>query len=510
MRINSSLNTRKSTVRIAGALLLASVATGCSSDASRFSGLFSDTDSLTTASIPQRQGGGAYGAAPVPRGNVDSSLSGGYGSGNAMMNQSGAGGDYVSVPSPARSSAAPSTVQRQELAAPGAATSPGRDFGGRQQAMGQPFPSQPARQSAGGAVQADNIVTGTVKPTSGWSTVNAPKVTLKPGESAATLSQRYGVPEEEILKANGGRLVAGQSVVIPAFGPARNAAKVASGDINLQDKIPAPVRQEEQKVAVLPGAARDKAQSEVAKVTPPAGSGDGYVVKSGDTLTKIARVTGVSVDDLKAANGLTTESIRVGQVLSLAPSAGAAAADPVKTASLPKKPDVQPEKPAAPQVAKAQPAAADPGPVETASVSEAASKSDVTAAAPQSTGIDKYRWPVHGAVIAGFGQNVEGNRNDGINISVPEGTPIKAAENGVVIYAGNGLKQLGNTVLVRHDDGKVTVYGHANALNVSRGQKVTRGQTLAASGMSGDAKRPQVHFEVRKDATPVNPITFLE
>src|SRR3546814_1002592 len=104
MRINSSLNTRNSIVRIAGAVLLASVATGCSSDASRFSGLFSDTDSLTTASIPQRQGGGAYGAAPVPRGNVASAPAGGYGTGNAMMNQPGAGGNYVSVPSPARSS----------------------------------------------------------------------------------------------------------------------------------------------------------------------------------------------------------------------------------------------------------------------------------------------------------------------------------------------------------------------------------------------------------------------
>jgi murein DD-endopeptidase MepM/ murein hydrolase activator NlpD len=137
-------------------------------------------------------------------------------------------------------------------------------------------------------------------------------------------------------------------------------------------------------------------------------------------------------------------------------------------------------------------------------------KSDSGATAPQSTGIGKYRWPVSGAVIAGYGSNVDGNRNDGIDISVPEGTPIKAAENGVVIYAGNGLKQLGNTVLVRHDDGRVTVYGHAGSIGVTRGQKVTRGQTLASSGMSGDAKRPQVHFEVRKDATPVNPITFLE
>ena len=64
---------------------------------------------------------------------------------------------------------------------------------------------------------------------------------------------------------------------------------------------------------------------------------------------------------------------------------------------------------------------------------------------------------------------------------MPQGTPIKAAENGVVIYAGNGLKELGNTVLLRHDDGTVTVYGHADALSVARGQKVQRGQTLGGS-----------------------------
>jgi murein DD-endopeptidase MepM/ murein hydrolase activator NlpD len=210
---------------------------------------------------------------------------------------------------------------------------------------------------------------------------------------------------------------------------------------------------------------------------------------------------------LKSANGLTG-GIRVGQTLKVANSV-AQAADPVKTASIPEKPAAP--KPAAPAVVEHASAPASAKPVaESASLSEVEKKSDVSAAAPQSTGIEKYRWPVSGAVIAGYGANVDGNRNDGIDISVPEGTPIKAAENGVVIYAGNGLKQLGNTVLVRHDDGKVTVYGHAGSINVSRGQKVTRGQTLAASGMSGDAKRPQVHFEVRKDATPVNPVTFLE
>jgi murein DD-endopeptidase MepM/ murein hydrolase activator NlpD len=515
MRIKSSLKSSKSLLRIAGAVLLASAATGCSSDATRFSGLFSDTDNLTTASIPQRQAGGAYGQAPMPRGDLNNGMAaapaGGYGNQNAMMNQPypAANGGYQS---PARSAAAPAAVQRQELAAPGA----GNDSSNRQQAMAQPFPSNSGNvvtvpPKAGAA---DNLTTGMVPKSSGWSTVNAPRVTLKAGESASTLSQRYGVPEREILRANNGQLVAGQSVIIPTFGPARNSAKVAAGDIDLQNKAPAPVQNQEQKVAVLPNGARDKGVAEPARLTPPAGGNGTYTVKPGDTLTKIARANGMTIDQLKAANGLSNESIRIGQTLNLSGSAAPGATDPVQTASVPQKPAVQPAAPAAPQAAQApaaaQPAPAAAKPVETASVSEAETKSDVTSPAPQSTGIDKYRWPVSGAVISGFGQNVDGNRNDGINISVPEGTPIKAAENGVVIYAGNGLKQLGNTVLVRHDDGKVTVYGNAASLGVSRGQKVTRGQTIASSGMSGGAKRPQVHFEVRKDATPVNPITFLE
>ncbi|RYE56443.1 MAG: M23 family metallopeptidase, partial [Rhizobiaceae bacterium] len=126
------------------------------------------------------------------------------------------------------------------------------------------------------------------------------------------------------------------------------------------------------------------------------------------------------------------------------------------------------------------------------------------------TGIGKFRWPVRGAVIAGYGQNVDGVRNPGIDISVPEGTQVKAAENGVVIYSGAGLKDLGNTVLVRHDNGTVTVYGNASDLKVKRGDKVTRGQVIALSGMTGGAKRPKLHFEVRQNSAAVNPMTFLQ
>ena len=100
------------------------------------------------------------------------------------------------------------------------------------------------------------------------------------------------------------------------------------------------------------------------------------------------------------------------------------------------------------------------------------------AVAPDATGIGRMRWPVRGRVISAYGSG-GGKKNDGIDISVPEGTPVKAAENGVVIYAGDGLKDFGNTVLVRHESGLVTVYGHASELKVSRGQTVKRGDLLA-------------------------------
>ncbi len=86
----------------------------------------------------------------------------------------------------------------------------------------------------------------------------------------------------------------------------------------------------------------------------------------------------------------------------------------------------------------------------------------------------------------------------------------RAAENGVVIYAGDGLKEFGNTVLVRHENGLVTVYGHASEINVQRGQKVRRGEEIAKAGMSGSADTPKLHFEVRKDSAPVDPSGYLE
>jgi murein DD-endopeptidase MepM/ murein hydrolase activator NlpD len=120
-----------------------------------------------------------------------------------------------------------------------------------------------------------------------------------------------------------------------------------------------------------------------------------------------------------------------------------------------------------------------------------------------------FRWPVRGRIIAGFGPKPNGQQNDGIDVAVPENTPVKAAEEGVVAYAGNELKGYGNLVLVRHPNGYVTAYAHAKELLVKRGDQIKRGDVIAKSGQSGNVDAPQLHFEVRKGSAPVDPMQFL-
>jgi murein DD-endopeptidase MepM/ murein hydrolase activator NlpD len=123
--------------------------------------------------------------------------------------------------------------------------------------------------------------------------------------------------------------------------------------------------------------------------------------------------------------------------------------------------------------------------------------------------VPSFGWPVHGRVIAGFGLATNGVQNDGIDLSVPQGTPIKAADDGVVAYAGNELKGYGNLVLIRHGSGYVTAYAHASEILVKRGETVKRGEVIAKAGDTGNVKTPELHFEIRKGATPVDPAQFL-
>ncbi len=99
--------------------------------------------------------------------------------------------------------------------------------------------------------------------------------------------------------------------------------------------------------------------------------------------------------------------------------------------------------------------------------------------------------------------------NDGINISLPEGTSVKAAESGVVAYAGSELKGYGNLILIRHPNGFVSAYANNSDIEVKRGETVKRGQVIAKSGQSGNVNSPQLHFELRKGATPVDPTLYL-
>ena len=141
--------------------------------------------------------------------------------------------------------------------------------------------------------------------------------------------------------------------------------------------------------------------------------------------------------------------------------------------------------------------------IEPAAAESPAKVSEATGALPT------FRWPVRGKVIAGYGAKTNGKANDGLNLAVPEGTPVKAAEDGVVAYAGNELKGYGNLVLVRHANGYVTAYAHASELLVKRGDTIKRGQVIAKSGQSGEVASPQLHFEIRKGSTPVDPLQFL-
>ena len=248
-------------------------------------------------------------------------------------------------------------------------------------------------------------------------------------------------------------------------------------------------------------------------------------VVSGDTLSGIARRSGVSADAIRRANNLDSDVVRLGQTLMI-PAGGkvpAAKTQNVATATNAPTPGAASRDNSAKVAdnrAKSQPNAAEKSgriasaapavdPAPTGSVQKAAER-EVAAVAPNSSGIDQFRWPVQGRVINRFGEKVDGRRNDGVNISVPRGTPIKAAENGVVIYAGDGLKEFGNTVLVKHDSGLITVYGHADKLAVKKGSEVRRGEVIAQSGMSGDADVPMLHFEVRKNSTPVDPTKYLQ
>jgi murein DD-endopeptidase MepM/ murein hydrolase activator NlpD len=296
------------------------------------------------------------------------------------------------------------------------------------------------------------------------------------------LAKRYTVSPTAILQANGYKgprvLSPGQQLVIP-----RPTA-----------------------TAVAPAASKPVAVSASAPSV--------HVVNRGDTLMSIARRNQVSVGELAKANNLDQSArLSIGMKLTVPASKSAAAA-----ASLAQPVAAAPAQPAGPVATSATKVASAGGPPQSARLASATTnivdEKPAAEAAPvkpsEATGaLPTFRWPVRGKVITSYGAKTNGKSNDGINVAVPEGTPVKAAEDGVVAYSGNELKGYGNLVLVRHSNGYVTAYAHASELLVKRGDTIKRGQIIAKSGQSGEVGSPQLHFEIRKGSSPVDPLQFL-
>ena len=204
-----------------------------------------------------------------------------------------------------------------------------------------------------------------------------------------------------------------------------------------------------------------------------------YVIKPGDTLNKIARANGVDEPTLLRLNKLVNPNrLIVGQTLKLSEGSEPAAAltRPAGT----NKPESRP-----------------------LDASQSTSPVSETSTPAADAGLISWGWPANGKVIQGFTQTTKG-----IDIAGNAGDAIEAAANGKVMYSGNGVRGLGNLIIVNHDNGFITAYAHNRTLLVKAGQDVKKGAKIAEMGQT-DAASVRLHFEVRRQGTPVDPLQYL-
>ncbi|MEL6364594.1 MAG: peptidoglycan DD-metalloendopeptidase family protein [Pseudomonadota bacterium] len=282
-------------------------------------------------------------------------------------------------------------------------------------------------------------------------------VRVEPGDTVYALSRKHGVSPGEIIAENNLRtpyaLSVGQFIRIPGKiggpSPAAETPRVATRRVPSKSAV--------------------------------------HTVRSGDTLYSIATRNGLTVDEVARSNGLSAPyALSVGDQLRLPGADGKADIPNLRFVEAPRKP------------ATARPAAVRSPP-------PAAKPAAATAASPGGA----FDWPVRGPVLSQYGVQENGRRNDGINISAPAGTPVRAAASGVVIHRGDELEGYGKLILIKHADGWVTAYAHTDQIIVQKGDKVERGQIIAKVGASGGVARPQLHFELRKDLRPVDPQSVL-
>ena len=220
-----------------------------------------------------------------------------------------------------------------------------------------------------------------------------------------------------------------------------------------------------------------------------------YTVQRGDTVSAISRRFGIDSTAIVRLNNISSPyTIFIGQRLQLPANTG-------------------PET----QVASTAAQTGRPTPTTTATAGSPAGPTSKPAAPKQVVSVPRpparaggsFVWPVEGRLLSSFGSKTGGRHNDGVNIAAPRGTPVRAAENGVVAYAGKEIRGFGNLLLIKHDGGLITAYAHADTLLVTRGDVVTRGQVIAKVGKTGGVDNPQLHFEVRRGTKAVDPGQFL-
>lgn len=480
-----------------------------------------DLAPMTTAAIHEPQQGGSYGGGYGSQGTYGQQGSG-YGS-----QQGGYGQDNGYRAAPSYGSSAPQARSYDNSYNSGA-SSRGSAYGSAG-AYGGNAGAPAAAQRAPDPAPQYQMAART--PPSSDMTVSGDTIEVQQGDTLYSLSRRHGVSVNALMAENGlnsNSLRPGQQLRLPSATSRPPAATVPA----------APPRENYEVVAVRPAQAVDA----------PSNWTRSYTVRPGDSLYAIARQSGVKLSELERYNGISdSRTVKPGTQLKLpasgsdvaeadrAPSTEIAEAGPEETTvaeapSTTQTPEPTPgvvslgSQPSAPpaQSTARQPTllngtgTAGPAPerervarVETNTATDAVSPSS-TSNSTAVAGFSKLRWPVAGKIISGFGPRPDGTHNDGVNLATPMGTDIHAAEGGVVAYAGDELKGYGNLVLLRHDNGWVTAYAHADEILVKRGDRIKRGQVIAKAGRTGQVEQPQVHFELRQGQKPVDPTPFME
>ncbi|MBQ5699910.1 MAG: M23 family metallopeptidase [Alphaproteobacteria bacterium] len=244
------------------------------------------------------------------------------------------------------------------------------------------------------------------------------------------------------------------------------------------------------------------------------------VVARGDTLYSLSRKYSVPVNDLAVMNNLSAPfDLRVGQKIRVPNLARV----PVETIDAPVVKDVKKSQKTSVQTNNEKEKNVAQKKVDVQKKVEAPKKvsaekpvkkisSDPSTRLPKinARSSSKFSWPVRGKILSNYGAKSNGLFNDGINISAKIGAPVKVAENGVVAYAGNEVKGMGNLVIVQHDAGWMTVYAHMGTMTVRRGTRVAVGQKIGTVGKTGKVDVPQLHFEIRKGTKAYNPTQYLK